>query len=67
MVRYFKTLFITLVPFVLGFVVCYLVGSFIEVSFDTVLWERDTRIGAVIGGFVWGFALYMKLFWEELV
>ena len=37
MQRYFKTLFITIVPFILSFCVCYLIGSFIEVSFDTVL------------------------------
>ena len=67
MQRYFKTLFLTLVPFALSFCVCYLLGSFMEVSFDTALWERDTRIGTVIVSFVWGFALYMKLFWEELV
>ena len=67
MTRYFKTLFITVVPFVLAFVLCYLIGSFIEVAFDTALWERDTRISVIAGGMGWGIALYIKLYLEALV
>ena len=67
MVRYFKTLFITIVPFVLAFFLCYLIGSFVEVAFDTALWDKDTRMTTVAGGIGWGIALYMKLYWEGLV
>lgn len=67
MKRYFNTIFFNLVPFALGFLVCYLIGSFVSVSFDTALWERDTRISVVGGGIAWGVALYMKLHWEGLV
>lgn len=67
MVRYFKTLFITIVPFVLAFFLCYLIGSFVEVAFDTALWDKDTRMTTVAGGILWGIALYVKLMFEGLV
>jgi len=67
MKRYFNTLFFTLVPFVLGFAVCYLIGSFISVSFDPMLWTLETRGIMAFFGFTWGCALYCKLMMEGLV
>ena len=67
MKRYFNTLFLTLVPFALGFAVCYLIGSFVSVSFDPMLWTLETRSIMSLFGFVWGLALYAKLSIEELV
>jgi hypothetical protein len=65
--RYFKTLFFTLVPFVLGFFVCYLLGSFLCVSFDPSVWEPQARGLMAFFGFVWGCGLYCKLMVEGLV
>ena len=65
--RYFKTLFVTLVPFVLGFFVCYLIGSFVSVSFDPVMWTAEARGMTAFGGFAWGCGLYSKLMFEGLV
>lgn len=67
MERYFKTLFITLTPFVIGFFTCYLVGSFINMSFDPVVWTMEARGMTAFGGFMWGIALYCKLMFEGLV
>lgn len=67
MKRYFNTLFFTLVPFALGFFVCYLIGSFVNVSFDPVAWTIEGRAFAALGGFTWGGGLYCKLMFEELV
>lgn len=67
MQRYFKTIWLAIIPFVVAFFTCYLVGSFVEVAFDTALWERDTRLAVVSGGILWGIALYCKLYWERLV
>lgn len=64
---YFKTLFTTLVPFVVGYFTCYLVGSFVSVSFDPTLWTPDARALTAIGGFTWGGGLYCKLMAEGLV
>ena len=67
MQRYFNTLFFTLVPFVLGFFVCYLIGSFVSVSFDPMLWTVEARGMTALGGLAWGCALYCKLMFEGLV
>ena len=67
MKRYFKTVFFTIVPFMMAFFVCYLVGSFVEVSFDIEAWVRDTRLAVVSGGILWGIELYVKLMFEGLV
>lgn len=67
MTRYLKTLFVTLVPFVLGFFTCYLVGSFVSVSFDPTLWTFESRCMTAVIGYLWGAALYLKLTFEGLV
>ena len=64
---YFKTLFTTLMPFVIGFFTCYLVGSFVSVSFDPVMWTIEARSFTALCGFVWGGGLYCKLMFEGLV
>lgn len=65
--RYFRTLFTTLVPFVVAWACCYLIGSFINVSFDPALWTMEARAVMAGAGFVWGCALYGKLMAEGLV
>lgn len=67
MKRYFNTLFFTLVPFVLAWICTYLIGSFINVSFDPALWTMEARAVMAGAGFVWGCALYGKLSMEGLV
>ena len=64
---YFKTIFAVIVPFVLALCGAYLIGSFINVSWDPVEWERDARLVTSIWGLVFGGGLYMKLFYEGLV
>lgn len=64
---YFKTLFTTLMPFAIGFFACYLVGSFVSVSLDPMLWTFETRTMCSVIGFLWGGGLYCKLMFEGLV
>lgn len=67
MKRYINTLCATLVPFVVGYFICYLIGSFVSVSFDPMLWTPDARALTALGGFTWGCGLYCKLMFEGLV
>ena len=67
MKRYFKTMLCALMPFALGLVFCYLLGSFIEVAFNTELWTREMRLSTVAGGMGLGVALYFRLWVEGLV
>lgn len=67
MTRYFNTIFFNLVPFVMGFFVCYLLGSFVSVSFDPVMWSIEARTITTVCGFFWGCAIWLKLMAEELV
>ena len=64
---YFKTIFATAVPFVLALLGAYLVGSFINISWNPIDWERDARLITSIWGLVFGGAMYMKLYGEGLV
>ena len=64
---YVKTIFFNLVPFVVGFFVCYLIGSFVSVAFDPVLWTIEARSLTAFGGFVWGGALWLRLVAEGLL
>ena len=45
----------------------YLVGSFVNVSWNPVEWDRDARIVTSIWGLGFGVALHMKLYAETLV
>ena len=65
--RYFKTIFVNSVPFILSLLGAYLVGSFVCVSFDPTLWEFNDRLTTAVVGLLWGFALHIKLTWEGLV
>ena len=67
MTRYFKTVLATVVPFALAMLGAYLVGSFINISWDPVDWERDARLVTSIWGLVFGGMLYVKLHYEGLV
>lgn len=67
MKRYFNTIFFNLVPFALGFFVCYLIGSFVSVSFDPVMWTAEARATTAVFGCIWGLAIWMKLEAEGLV
>ena len=67
MKMYFKTAFCALMPFAIGLGFCYLLGSFIEVAFNTELWTREMRLSTVGGGIGLGVALYFRLWVEGLV
>ena len=64
--RYIKTLGFTILPFVLGAVLSYLVGSFVCATFDSTAWEMQYRLAVVAGSLLAGIALYARLVWEGL-
>ena len=64
---YFKTIFTTAVPFVVTMFFAYLIGSFLNVSFNPVDWTMDMRILMSIFGMVFGIMLWLKLTFERLV
>ena len=66
MIRYFKTIFTTLMPFMLGLLGAYLVGSFINVALNPELWTVDSRVFMPIAGMVFGLMLYARLNIEGL-
>lgn len=67
MTRYFKTIFAVAVPFVLALLGAYLVGSFINISWNPIDWERDARTVVTVWGLTFGAMLYLKLGSEGLV
>jgi hypothetical protein len=67
MQTYFKTIFMTITPFFVTLAMAYLIGSFLNVSFDPVDWTVDMRIVMATFGWVFGVALYVKLKFERLV
>ena len=64
---YFKTIFTTAVPFVITCFMAYLIGSFLNVSWNPVDWTLDMRILMSIFGMVFGVMLWFKLTFEGLV
>ena len=64
---YFKAIFVTITPFFVTLAMAYLIGSFLNVSFDPVDWTVDMRIVMATFGWVFGVALYVKLKFERLV
>lgn len=64
---YFKTIFVTAVPFIVTMFFAYLIGSFLNVSFNPVDWTMDMRILMSIFGMVFGIMLWLKLTFERLV
>ena len=67
MTLYLKTIFATIVPFCVTLAMAYLIGSFLNVSFNPVDWTVDMRIVMATFGWVFGVALYVKLKFERLV
>jgi hypothetical protein len=64
---YFKSIAVTIVPFVVSMFMFYLVGSFLSVSFDPAEWTLEMRSLMAIFGGVFGGAMYLKLQLENLV
>ena len=64
---YFKTIFTTIVPFGVTLAMAYLIGSFLNVSWNPAEWPLDMRIVMATFGWCFGIALYMKLKFERLV
>lgn len=64
---YFKSIAVTIVPFVVSMFCFYLIGSFLSVSFDPAEWTLEMRSLMSIFGGVFGFAIYLKLELERLV
>lgn len=64
---YLKTIFATITPFFVTLAMAYLIGSFLNVSFNPVDWTVDMRIVMATFGWVFGVALYVKLKFERLV
>lgn len=64
---YFKTIFTTATPFIVTMFFAYLIGSFLNVSFNPVDWTMDMRVLMSEFGVMFGIALYMKLYYERLV
>lgn len=67
MILYCKTIFTTITPFFVILAMAYLIGSFLNVSFNPVDWTADMRIVMATFGWTFGGALYMKLRYERLV
>ena len=64
---YLKTIFATITPFFVTLAMAYLIGSFLNVSFNPVDWTVDMRIVMATCGWVFGVALCVKLKFERLV
>ena len=64
---YFKTISVTIIPFFVTLGMAYLIGSFLNVSFNPVDWPLEMRIVMSTFGWTFGIALYMKLKYERLV
>ena len=58
---YFATIGLTLIPFAVSMLCCYLIGSFISLSFDPTLWTEHMRMLMSLIGMVFGCALYAKV------
>jgi hypothetical protein len=67
MFRYLKTIVVNTVPYIIMLCAAYLIGSFINISWNPVDWEREARIVTSIWGIVFGIALHTKLWMEGLV
>lgn len=64
---YFKVIFTACVPFVVTLFMAYMIGSFLNVSFNPTEWTMDMRVLMSEFGIMFGIALYMKLYYERLV
>ena len=67
MTQYFRTIFVTIMPFVTTLFFAYLIGSFLSVSFNPAEWTIDMRMLMSEFGVAFGGALLLKLRSERLV
>lgn len=67
MTRFFKTIFLTCTPFAVTLFLAYLIGSFLNISWNPVDWTMDMRILMTEFGFAFGGALYVRLRWDMLL
>ena len=58
---YFATIGLTLIPFAVSMFCCYLIGSFISLSFSPELWTMEMRMFMSLVGVVFGVGLYAKV------
>jgi len=61
MKEYFATIGVTLIPFAVTMFCCYLIGSFISMSFDPAMWTEQMRMFMSLVGVVFGGALYARV------
>ena len=61
MKEYFATIGVTLIPFAVSMFCCYLIGSFISLSFSPELWTMEMRMFMSLVGVVFGVGLYAKV------
>lgn len=64
---YFKTIASVVFPFMVTLFVSYLIGSFMNTSFNPVDWTIESRQFMSLAGLLFGLALYGRLHWENLV
>ena len=61
MKEYFATIGVTLIPFAVTMFCCYLIGSFISLSFSPELWTMEMRMFMSLVGVAFGGALYARV------
>ena len=64
--KYFQTIFTVVFPFAVTLFVAYLIGSFMNTSFNPVDWTIESRQFMPTAGLIFGFALLLRLHWEDL-
>jgi hypothetical protein len=64
---YFKTIFVHVVPFIIMLGAAYLLGSFINVSWNPIDWTSEARLITSIWGIGFGFALAIRLRMEGVI
>lgn len=63
---YFKTICLTVIPFIVAMFGAYLVGSFMNASMTPVEWTIESRQFMAVAGLIFGLALYGRLHLEGL-
>ena len=64
---YFKTIFVATVPFIITLFFAYLIGCFLNVTWNPEFWTVESRQFMTVTGLVFGFMLSGKLWLEGLV
>lgn len=65
--KYFKTIFAVVFPFAVTLFASYLIGSFMNTSFNPVEWTLDSRQFMSSVGIAFGFALLIRLNYENVL